>query len=232
MLHAVQVIHRVGIIHSDLKPANFLLVAGRLKLIDFGIASAVQSDNTSVIKDSQMGTFNFMSPEAIQDVATGPQYDASGNRKPCIKISIKTDVWSLGCILYNLAYGKMPFGEIRQPMLKLQAIVNPDHKINFPTDGQDPLLIDVLKSCLMRDPRERPGISELLQHPYVTGAKAEKDAEMTKQEKLSAINLVANLNLEGVLTPNTLDRTRKGLAEALKNLESVSDRDVLRKLNL
>ena len=36
MLHAVSVIHKCGIIHSDLKPANFLLVAGRLKLIDFG----------------------------------------------------------------------------------------------------------------------------------------------------------------------------------------------------
>jgi len=233
MLHAVQVIHKVGIIHSDLKPANFLLVAGRLKLIDFGIASAVQSDKTSVIKDSQMGTFNFMSPEAIQDVATGPQYDAQGNRKPCIKISIKTDVWSLGCILYNLAYGKMPFGEIRQPMLKLQAIVNPDHKINFPTDGQDPLLIDVLKSCLMRDPRERPGIAELLQHPYVTGAKVEKEAQAaqtTKQDALSAMLLVGGV-LDGVLTPNTLDRTRKGLAEAMKKLESDPNFDVPCNLN-
>ena len=57
------------IIHSDLKPANFLLVAGRLKLIDFGIASSVQSDMTSVMKDTQMGTFNFMSPEAINDLS-------------------------------------------------------------------------------------------------------------------------------------------------------------------
>ena len=66
-----------------------------------------------------MGTFNFMSPEAIQDVATGPQQQA-GNSRPCIKISYKSDVWSLGCILYNLAFGKMPFGDIKHPLLKLQ----------------------------------------------------------------------------------------------------------------
>ena len=55
---------------QDLKPANFLLVAGRLKLIDFGIASSVQSDKTSVMIDNQMGTFNFMSPESIQVTLT------------------------------------------------------------------------------------------------------------------------------------------------------------------
>lgn len=42
MLEAVQVIHEARIIHSDLKPANFLLVEGRIKLIDFGIANALQ----------------------------------------------------------------------------------------------------------------------------------------------------------------------------------------------
>ena len=42
MLEAVQVIHREGIIHSDLKPANFLMVGGRLKLIDFGIGIAIK----------------------------------------------------------------------------------------------------------------------------------------------------------------------------------------------
>ena len=66
MLHAVSCIHKMGIIHKDLKPANFMLVAGRLKLIDFGIASSVQTDKTSVMIDNQMGTFNYMSPESIQ----------------------------------------------------------------------------------------------------------------------------------------------------------------------
>jgi len=201
MLHACHVIHKHGIIHSDLKPANFLLVAGRLKLIDFGIASAVKSDQTSIVKDTQMGTFNFMSPEAIQDLS-GPQFDGAGNRKPMIKISFKSDVWSLGCILYNLVYGKMPFGDIKIPIMKLQAIMNPDHRIAFPEEGVDPLLVDVLRSCLNRDVKCRPSIQELLNHSYVTGVEA--PPKMDKMLKM----------LEGVLSPATFEKTRRKLEDA------------------
>merc|ERR1719221_189306 len=123
MLHAVACIHKNGIIHKDLKPANFMLVAGRLKLIDFGIASSIQSDKTSITIFNQMGTFNYMSPESIQDLS-GPQFDHQGKRKPIVKISFKTDVWSLGCIIYQLTYGKLPFADIKFPLKKLEAITN------------------------------------------------------------------------------------------------------------
>ena len=65
MLQAVQAIHDESIIHSDLKPANFLLVEGCLKLIDFGIAKAIPNDTTNIQRDHQTGTLNYMSPEAF-----------------------------------------------------------------------------------------------------------------------------------------------------------------------
>ena len=53
-LQAVQVIHAARIVHADLKPANFLMVEGQLKLIDFGIAKAIQGDTTSISRESQV----------------------------------------------------------------------------------------------------------------------------------------------------------------------------------
>lgn len=71
MLGAVHSIHEERIIHGDLKPANFLFVRGALKLIDFGIAKAIQSDDTTnIYRESQIGTLNYMSPEAIMDTGT------------------------------------------------------------------------------------------------------------------------------------------------------------------
>lgn len=56
MLQAVQVIHDEKIVHSDLKPANFVLVKGQLKLIDFGIANAIASDTTNIQRDHQVAS--------------------------------------------------------------------------------------------------------------------------------------------------------------------------------
>lgn len=166
MLNAVGLLHREGIIHLDLKPANFLLVAGDLKLIDFGIASAIQVERTSVTRDQQVGTVNYMSPEAIVDTCGGSRTDASGMVKPHIKIGMKSDVWSLGCILYSLVCGHTPFQHIAHFIAKMQAIINPNHAIDF-TTITDPSLRDVLQKCLTRDPKQRPSVEEVLQHPYI-----------------------------------------------------------------
>lgn len=54
MVEAVQRIHEERIVHSDLKPSNFLLVQGELKLIDFGIARSLQPEQTNILRDTQV----------------------------------------------------------------------------------------------------------------------------------------------------------------------------------
>lgn len=76
---------------GDLKPANFLFVNGALKLIDFGIAKAIPSnDTTNIERDSQIGTVNFMSPEAIQgNTMPNGQRDPEGKMKVGLTIFVK-----------------------------------------------------------------------------------------------------------------------------------------------
>jgi serine/threonine-protein kinase TTK/MPS1 len=167
MLYAVRALHQRDIVHADLKPANFILVGGVLKLIDFGIAKKIQSDRTSITRDVIVGSFNYISPEAVGNfIDLGGR--VSDQNKPNMKISTKSDVWSLGCILYYLVYGRLPFGTISHLALKLEAIVNPNHTISF-LDTDLPHVVDVLRRCLDRNPRSRPTVDELLQHPFVTG---------------------------------------------------------------
>ncbi|KAE8747124.1 hypothetical protein FOCC_FOCC006122 [Frankliniella occidentalis] len=161
MLNAVSFIHKRGTIHSDLKPANFLLVSGRLKLIDFGIASSVQEDMTSVVKDNLTGTYNYISPEALCTTSSESQQ---------FKISYKSDVWSLGCILYNLVYGRTPFQHITGQFQKLNAIVSASHRIQFPDppiSNCPSSLIQAMKLCLVRNPKERASVDELIQISYL-----------------------------------------------------------------
>lgn len=199
MLLAVQAIHQEGIIHSDLKPANFLLVNETVKLIDFGIASSIQQDMTSVIKDSQAGTFNYMSPESLLDVHSGPIINGRSGDRPTIKIGVKSDVWSLGCILYNLVYGRTPFQHISNPLQKLSAISDPNTKINFP-EIENKLLLEVLQLCLQFDQRKRPSISELLEHPYLTAKPGEGETPQKEPRLKSMLQQLSQL------TPNSLSK--------------------------
>jgi serine/threonine-protein kinase TTK/MPS1 len=165
MLECVQAVHDYDIVHSDLKPANFLLVQGRLKLIDFGIANAIQDDTVNVHREQQVGTPNYMSPEAIVDSNAKSGLPSSVGKM--MKLGKASDIWSLGCILYQMVYGKPPFAHIANQIQRIMAIPNPNHIIEYPTKGVGgmpvpPCLIRTLKSCLQRDQLLRPTVRDLL----------------------------------------------------------------------
>lgn len=191
MLIVVNEIHKHNVVHSDLKPVNFILVSGKLKIIDFGIADAIQTNKTSVYKDCvigkstswqiiyrqhifHLGTFDYMAPESFQK-------DSKFNGKKVCKYNQKADIWSLGIILYNLVYNKTPFSDFKKPIEKAFAISSKE--IDYPPID-DLLLLDVIKvfywwnqhyncslllqKCLQRDPNKRPTAEELLNHEYLT----------------------------------------------------------------
>ncbi|XP_055638922.1 uncharacterized protein LOC129776962 isoform X2 [Toxorhynchites rutilus septentrionalis] len=165
MVHCVHYIHEHGVIHLDLKPANFLIVGGRLKLIDFGIASNISLDATSIMKFSQAGTFNFISPEALIDTSTD---SSPASNQPKIKMSKKSDIWSLGCILYLLLYKKTPFAHIKNVYNKVHVITNPNTVIEYPPlpNYYPPMVLEMLQRCLRYDPKARASTAELLEYPF------------------------------------------------------------------
>ncbi|KAI5861723.1 kinase-like protein [Durotheca rogersii] len=176
MLECVQAIHAQAVVHSDLKPANFVLVKGRLKLIDFGIANAIQTDMTiNVHRETMAGTLNYMSPESLMDsnqyalmsIHNGHSYIPASGAPKVVKVGKPSDVWSLGCILYQMVYGMPPFGKIAEPRLRIHAIVDWSSRIGIPATTEDgsrvPVaLIQTMRRCLSRDQKDRPTCETLL----------------------------------------------------------------------
>lgn len=170
MLQAVQVIHDQRIVHADLKPGNFVLVNGQLKVIDFGIAKRISSDTTNISRETSVGTLSYMAPEAVKQ----------GHHK----IGRQSDVWSLGVILYQMVYGTPPFGHL-EPMQRLLALNDPSLVVQFPatcrlqacSEAARTQLTQILQGCLHRDPSRRPSLRELLAHPFMhTSARVHREA--------------------------------------------------------
>lgn len=211
MLHCVEAVHRHDIVHSDLKPANFLLVKGMLKIIDFGIANVVPDYTSNVHRDTQIGTPNYMAPEALLDAnhvyasSSGKSNENKSNdtnndkknnvnnrnsiislnnsnihapiplpTKPAptkFKVGRPSDVWSCGCIIYQMIYGRPPYGAY-QGTQRMLAIMNPKVPIAYPKQGLGQVrvpkeAIETIKGCLERDPTQRMTIDTAMNGSFL-----------------------------------------------------------------
>ncbi|RCK65923.1 Serine/threonine-protein kinase MPS1 [Candida viswanathii] len=156
MFKCLREVHDAGVVHSDLKPANFLFVKGMLKLIDFGIANAVPDHTMNIYRENQIGTPNYMAPEAIGEMSGRNVW----------RVGKPSDIWSIGCMLYQFIYGRPPFNGYTG-LQKIMAITNPQVKIQFPTHGIGNVpvpssAIELMQNCLHRDPNDRWTIDECL----------------------------------------------------------------------
>lgn len=163
MIQCISQVHAKGIVHSDLKPANFIFVRGTLKLIDFGISNAINGATVNVYRECQMGTPNYMAPETLVEVAN--------DSNSIWRIGKPSDVWSIGCITYQLTYGHPPY-HAYQGTKKILAITNPKVAIEFPSVSGGThvpeALVQFMKRCLVRNPKQRHECHELLRGPFLS----------------------------------------------------------------
>lgn len=148
LVSALYYLHSHRILHRDMKPQNILLAkGGGIKLCDFGFARAM-STNTMVLT-SIKGTPLYMSPELVEE----RPYDHTA------------DLWSVGCILYELAVGTPPF--YTTSIFQLVSLILKDPVRWPPTIS--PCFKNFLQGLLTKDPRQRLSWPDLLHHPFIAG---------------------------------------------------------------
>ncbi|KAL7675109.1 hypothetical protein ACOME3_001379 [Neoechinorhynchus agilis] len=153
MVLAVHHAHCKGIIHADIKPSNFIFgYDGYVKLVDFGCSlPAHRFPNLKIIR----GTYIYMSPEIIAV-------------RPYGIFSMKSDVWALGCILYEMVYGNPYFSQEKyiQSDDKIALLQLDMFNIQFPPI-HDSDLYDLLRGCMALSVYDRLSSSQILKHPYI-----------------------------------------------------------------
>ena len=140
LAEALAAVHARGLVHRDLKPTNVLLAADGPRVIDFGVARAL--DGTALTATGiAFGTPSFMSPEQALGRPAGPA----------------SDVFALGSTLFFAATGGTPFGEGDPPTV-LDRVVRAAPAL----DAVPPELRGLIAACMAKDPADRPGLPAIL----------------------------------------------------------------------
>ncbi|GAM23745.1 hypothetical protein SAMD00019534_069200 [Acytostelium subglobosum LB1] len=197
VLVAVEYLHSRGIVHRDLKPENVLLSTNyHIRLCDFGTAKQLGPDPHS-LSASFCGTAEYVCPELLVDKKAGRQ----------------ADIWSYGCLLFQLITGKLPFKGLSD-YYTFQLIMS--REMVFPPDF-DPDAQDLIDRLLTLDPFRRPTIEEIKSHPFfksinwndihtqvpppITRPVKQKDFQLQQQEEEYVLNLNIYIVDEDYINP-------------------------------
>jgi serine/threonine-protein kinase len=138
ILNAARFAHRKGIVHRDLKPQNVLIDdEGRARVADFGIARGESSDITAT--GSVMGTAQYLSPEQAQGKETTP----------------RSDIYSIGVILYEALTGRVPFEGESAVAVALKQVSETPRRPSVINPNVPPALDAVVMRALAKDPEAR-----------------------------------------------------------------------------
>ncbi|XP_040414790.1 serine/threonine-protein kinase Nek9 isoform X4 [Cygnus olor] len=206
---AVSCIHRAGILHRDIKTLNiFLTKANLIKLGDYGLAKKLNSEYS--MAETLVGTPYYMSPELCQGV----------------KYNFKSDIWAVGCVIFELLTLKRTF-DATNPLNLCVKIVQGNRAMEVDSTVYSRELIQMVHSCLDQDPEKRPTADELLEQPILSKRRREMEEKVTllngpnKRPRSSTMNeapiaVVTSRTSEvyvwggGKSTPQKLDAIKSG----------------------
>jgi beta-lactam-binding protein with PASTA domain len=138
VLDALDFAHRRGVIHRDVKPHNMMITDGRLKVTDFGIARAGNTQQMTEV-GSIVGTAQYLSPEQARGMPVGPQ----------------SDLYSVGIVLYEMLTGELPFTGDGAVDIAMKQVSDPVPPLRARNRLVSPALEQVVMRALAKDPALR-----------------------------------------------------------------------------